>query len=56
MYCLQYDYEVSYEPANYVIKIRTLSSEIFLKLGDNINTPDFIKDLVNYLDYLGMAK
>ena len=27
----QYDSEVSYEPANYVIKIRTLSSEILLK-------------------------
>lgn len=52
----QYDSEVSYEPANYVIKIRTLNNEILLELGDNINTPDFIKGLVNYLDYLGMAK
>ena len=55
MYCLQYDSEVSYEPANYVIKIRTLISEIFLKLGDIINTPDLIKGFVNDLDYLGMA-
>ena len=55
MYCLQYDYEVSYEPANYVIKIRTLSREILLELGDNINTPDFIKGFVNDLDYLGMG-